>query len=165
MIILVMGVAGCGKTTLARALCDRLGWTLCDADELHPPANVAAMRAGRPLTDEDRGPWLDAIADLHGRWEAAGTSGATACSALKAAYRARMREKGPAFRLVYLDTDRDLARARVGSRPGHYFPTTLVDSQFAALEPPLPEEDAIWLKAGAPLEENVEAVIRAIGAA
>lgn len=159
-----MGVAGCGKTTLARALCDRMGWTLCDADDLHPAANVEAMRAGRPLTDADRAPWLDAIADLHGRWADTGVSGATACSALKAAYRARLREKGPPFHLVYLDTDRDLARQRVGNRPGHYFPTTLVDSQFAALEPPGPEEGAIWLKAGAALDDNVDAVIRAVRA-
>lgn len=163
MIVVVMGVAGCGKTTLARALCERLGWTLCDADDLHPPANVAAMRAGRPLTDADRAPWLDAIAALHADWQAAGISGATACSALRAAYRARLRANGPAFRLVYLDTDPDLARRRVGNRPGHYFPTSLVDSQFAALEPPGPEEDPIRLDAGADLSVNVEAVVRALG--
>ena len=104
MIVVVMGVAGCGKTTLARALCERLGWTLCDADDLHPPANVAAMRAGRPLTDADRAPWLDAIAALHADWQAAGISGATACSALRAAYRARLRANGPAF-LVFKNYD------------------------------------------------------------
>jgi gluconokinase len=138
--LIVMGVAGAGKTTLAHALAERLGWAFLDADALHPPANVEKMRAGQALTDADRAPWLAAVA----AWmDAQPGPCVVACSVLKRAYRAALMDGRPEARLVYIDASPDLVAARVADRPGHYFPASLVESQFHSLEAPGPDERPI----------------------
>lgn len=148
--LLVMGVAGSGKSTLGAALAARLGWPFQDGDALHPPANVARMAAGIPLTDLDRGPWLDAIA----AWIADHPEGVVACSALKRAYRARL-----AARVIYLRGDHDLIAGRLAVRAGHFFAPALLDSQFAALEPPGPDEHPIVVDCALPTDRQVAAVL------
>lgn len=128
----VMGVSGCGKSTIAAALAREIGVPFLEGDALHPPANVAAMAAGRPLDDAMRAPWLDAIAARLQQAEAPGL--VVACSALKRAYRARLAAGGPVT-FLHLVLSEAEARLRVGARPGHFMPDTLVASQFAALEP------------------------------
>lgn len=145
--IVVMGVAGCGKSTVAQALADRLGLPMIEGDALHPPANVAAMSAGRPLTDADRWPWLDAV----GAALAAAPGGAVAtCSALKRRYRDRLRAEAGDVLFVHLTGDRDLIAIRMSAREGHFMPLSLLDSQFAALEPPGPDENAVAADIAAP---------------
>lgn len=143
MILVVMGVAGSGKTTIARMLAERLGWRFQEGDALHPPANVAKMSAGTPLTDDDRWPWLHAIAAVIDTWRAEGTSGIVTCSALKRAYRDILIGNRPDVRLVHLAGDKPLIAARMAARKGHFMPTALLDSQFATLEPPGAEENPI----------------------
>src|SRR5579885_3441825 len=132
-----MGVSGCGKSSLAAELVRRLGWPFQEGDDLHPAANIAKMRAGIPLDDGDRLPWLDAVAAWIDARRAAGENGIVTCSNLKRAYR-------------------DLT---VGRRRGHYMPAALLDSQFAALEEPGPDEDAIVLPVAAPVAELAAALI------
>ncbi|MEU7901702.1 gluconokinase [Actinoplanes sp. NPDC049118] len=131
--IVVMGVAGCGKSTIGELLARRLGLEYAEADVFHPPANVAKMAGGRPLDDEDRLPWLAAIGD-HLRYRA-GTGVVVSCSALKRSYRDRLRAAAPRAWFVHLVLDEATAARRVSSRPGHFMPASLVASQFAALEP------------------------------
>lgn len=135
--IVIMGVAGCGKSSVGEALAVRLGIPYQDGDDLHPAASVAKMRAGIPLTDDDRWPWLDRVArDLHDRAPLI-----IGCSALRRAYRDRIRAgAGGPVRFIHLAGDRDLIAARMAQRQGHYMPLSLLDSQFAALEPPGPDE-------------------------
>jgi gluconokinase len=134
--VVIMGVAGCGKSSFAAALSQALGWQLIEGDEFHPVENVNKMRAGVPLTDEDRAGWLDVLAnELVQR----GPNAVLTCSALKKAYRDRLRQSVPALRFVHLDLTREQSIARVTQRPGHYFQPALVDSQFAALEKPVDE--------------------------
>jgi len=161
-VIVVMGVAGSGKSTLAAALAARLGWPFQEGDELHPAANVAKMAAGQPLTDADRWPWLDAIAALIGGWLAAGRSGVIACSALKQAYRRRLAAAGPGVRFVYMAGDEALVRGRLEARRGHYFPASLLASQFADLEVPTPDEGAVAAPIELPTDGQVEQVLRAM---
>lgn len=137
--IVVMGVCGTGKSTIGIQLADMLGWAYADADDFHPPANVAKMRAGTPLNDEDRAPWLATLRD-HLREN---PHTVLACSALKLRYRDVLREAATDIRFVYLHGDRDLLISRMGAREGHYMPSSLLDSQLAALEAPSTEE-AIW---------------------
>lgn len=140
-VIVVMGVAGTGKTTVGALLAGRLGWPYAEADDFHPAANVTKMAAGEPLTDEDRAPWLAAI----GRWideRAAGaTSGVVSCSGLRRVYRDQLREGRPQVRLVLLEGSRELITRRLAARHGHFMRVEMLDSQFAALEPPQPDED------------------------
>lgn len=133
----IMGVSGCGKTSVGQALAARLGIGFVDADDLHPPANVAKMRAGVPLTDADRAPWLDRVAAvLHDRAPVV-----VACSALRRAYRDRLRAgAGGPVTFVHLSGDRALIAARMAARHGHYMPPALLDSQLATLEPPTADE-------------------------
>jgi carbohydrate kinase (thermoresistant glucokinase family) len=130
-----MGVCGCGKTTIGEALANALGWTFYDADDFHPPANVAKMAAGRPLDDRDRWPWLDRIADELRAVLARGDHAVLACSALKKAYRERLQRAGD-VRIVYLKGDEATIAARLAARQHQYMPPTLLPSQFAALEEP-----------------------------
>jgi gluconokinase len=156
-----MGVAGAGKTTLARALAERLGWAFLDADALHPPANVEKMRAGRPLDDADRAPWLSAVA----AWiDAQAGPSVVACSALRRAYRAALMDGRPRARLVYLDASPELVAARVAGRADHYFPASLVESQFASLEPPGADEQPIVVAMAASTEAQVSEVLAQIPA-
>lgn len=154
--ILVMGVSGAGKSTVARGLAERLGGVYVDADDLHPEENVATMARGEPLTDELRWGWLDRVAEAMARTE---PFAVVACSALKRAYRDRLRAHLGDFPIVYLDGDYDLLRARMARREGHYMPVSLLDSQFAALEPPTGDEAAITVSVAPPPEEIVEAAL------
>jgi gluconokinase len=130
-----MGVCGCGKTTIGEALAQALGWPFFDADEFHPDANVAKMASGQPLTDADRWPWLDRIAEESQRVLARGEHAVLACSALKQAYRARLQRAGD-VRIVYLKGDQATIAARLAERRHKYMPASLLPSQFAALEEP-----------------------------
>jgi gluconokinase len=139
-IVLITGVSGSGKTTVGAMLAGRLGWQYADADSFHPPSNVEKMAAGQPLTDSDRGPWLEAI----GRWiderRAAHEPGIVTSSGLKRAYRDRLREDRPEVRAVFLDGSPELIASRMVKRQGHFFAPGMLDSQFAELEPPVPGE-------------------------
>lgn len=140
MILIVAGVAGSGKTTVGALLAGRLRWRFADADTFHPEANVAKMRAGVPLTDEDRAPWLRAVADWMDARIAAGQSGVVTCSGLKRAYRNQLLSGRPAATMIFLQAGRDVLVSRLDSRPGHFFREELLDSQLATLEPPEPDE-------------------------
>ncbi|WP_051722457.1 gluconokinase [Streptomyces albus] len=132
-VVVVMGVSGTGKTTVGRLLAAELGVPYAEADDFHPPANIEKMSAGIPLDDRDRAPWLDAIgAWAHGRL---GRGGVVSCSALKRAYRDRLRAAAPGLFFLHLAGDRALIAQRLGQRRGHFMPGALLDSQFAALEP------------------------------
>ena len=140
MILIVAGMAGCGKTTLGALLAGRLRWQFADADTFHPEANIAKMRAGIPLTDEDRQPWLRAVEDWIDARIAEGQSAVITCSALKRAYRDDLIDGRPEVTMVFLMVGREILDRRLLSRPGHFFPEKLLDSQFAALEPPTADE-------------------------
>jgi gluconokinase len=140
VIVIVAGVSGSGKTTVGARLADRLGWRFTDGDDLHPAANVAKMRAGIPLTDTDRWPWLRAIAAWMDEHIARGEDAVVACSALRRSYRDLLLDGRPAVRMVFLAPDREVLARRLASRHGHFFPEELLSSQFDALEPPAPDE-------------------------
>ncbi|MGW0944659.1 gluconokinase [Streptomyces sp. NPDC002623] len=132
-VVVVMGVAGTGKTTIGPLLAARLGVPYAEGDDFHPQANIAKMSAGTPLDDDDRWPWLDAI----GAWAdgRAGLGGVVSCSALKRSYRDRLRASAPGVVFVHLAGDRALIEDRMAHRQGHFMPTALLDSQFATLQP------------------------------
>jgi len=159
MIILVMGVSGVGKTTVGQALAQQLGWSFADADDFHPAANVAKMRAGIPLTDADRAPWLQSLRATIAFWLAAGQSAVLACSALKQAYREQLLV-GPEVKLVFLRADLNLIAERMAARHGHYMNPALLRSQFDVLEAP---RDALCLDATRPVSELVAAIRTSLG--
>jgi gluconokinase len=161
-VLVVMGVSGSGKSTLAARLAAELDCDLAEGDELHPPANVAKMAAGVALTDEDRAPWLAAVAAWIDAEIEAGRSGVVTCSALKRSYRDLLRR--PEVRFVYLEVGRAELERRLAVRRGHYMPASLLDSQLAALEPPQADEDVITVN-GDDLEVEAGRVLRALGAA
>jgi gluconokinase len=144
VIVILMGVTGCGKTTVGAQLAQDCGWAFFDADDFHPAANVAKMKRGAPLTDEDRWPWLDRLNALLLEHERQGKSLVLACSALKQVYRDRLARGCAAAHFVLLDGDRALIRARLAARQGHYMNPKLLTSQFAILERP---QDALRLDA------------------
>jgi gluconokinase len=154
MVILLMGVTGAGKTTVGLALAEGLHWQFVDADDYHPPANVAKMRKGIALDDADRAPWLAAVHDAIGHWVASGANVVLACSALKQAYR-RQLMVSPEVRLVYLRGAPDLIARRLSQRHGHYMDPGLLPSQFAALEEPA---DALVVDIDATVPEIVAAI-------
>jgi len=133
--IVVMGVSGSGKSTVAATLVDLLGFEFAEGDEFHPPANVEKMRAGIPLDDEDRWPWLRTLAAWIGDHEQAGRSDVVTCSALKRVYRDLLRDGHPSVWFAHVAVDADTLRERLGKRTGHYMPPSLLDSQMATLEP------------------------------
>lgn len=137
MIVIVMGVAGSGKTTIGRLLAKALGWPFYDADSFHPPENVRKMASGTPLTDEDRQPWLEGLRELIEALAEQEQNGVLACSALKRSYREKLESGAAEVRWVYLEADRDLIHARLADRRDHYMPAALAESQFAALEEPV----------------------------
>lgn len=137
-----MGVCGTGKSTVGEQLAAALGWAYADADNFHPPENVEKMRAGTPLNDVDRGPWLDHLRELLTTHQREQRGLVLACSALKSDYRRRLQPATPVS-FVFLHGTPALLAARMGSREGHYMPASLLDSQLATLEPPSPDE-AIW---------------------
>jgi carbohydrate kinase (thermoresistant glucokinase family) len=143
MILIVAGVSGCGKTTVGAMVAGRLHWRFADGDDFHPAANIEKMRAGIPLTDEDRWPWLRAIAAWMDDLIAQDESAVLPCSALKRSYRDILLDDRPEARMAFLAVDRDVLARRLAARHGHFFPAQLLDSQFAALEPPQPDERAV----------------------
>ena len=156
MIVVLMGVSGAGKTTIGERLAQRLGWPLIEGDDYHPAANVAKMAAGIPLEDEDRWPWLDALnRRIRGEDNAVVT-----CSALKESYRQRLLAGIADARIVYLHAPKAVIAARVAARKHRYMPASLLDSQFATLEPP---SAAIAVDVSGELEACVAAIIAALG--
>lgn len=154
-----MGVSASGKTALAGQIAARLGLRFVDADDLHPPANIARMSAGLPLDEDHRAPWLDLCA------AALGAGGVVlACSALRRAHRARLRAAAPDLRVIWLDIAPEQAAARMAARPGHFMPAQLAASQFATLEPPGQEEPALRLEAMQPPAALLAAALAAISA-
>jgi gluconokinase len=158
--LIVMGVSGSGKSTIASSLAGRLGWNYEDADKFHPASNVAKMRAGHPLTDEDRRPWLQAIADEIDRVCNSGTHAVVACSALKRDYRDILVHGRGDVRIIYLNGTQELIAGRLALRTGHFMPPGLLTSQFATLEPPAPNERAIVVSIDASVETIVDDIVR-----
>ena len=159
MIVVVMGVSGSGKSTTGTALARALGWPFVEGDDLHPPENVAKMAAGIPLTDDDRWPWLDRIVDELRALSKTSPDIVIACSALKQCYRDRLAPAGD-VRFVHLHGDRETIAARLALRHHRYMPATLLDSQFATLEPPT---DAIVVDIREGVETQVRKIVAALG--
>jgi len=158
LIAVVMGVAGSGKTTIGIALAQRLGWRFQEGDALHPPENVAKMRAGIPLDDADRAPWLRAVAAKIDEWRERGEAGVITCSALKRRYRDIVIGDRPGVHLIYLTASPALIAERLAGRRGHFMPASLLDSQLAALEPPGPDENPLTVAADAAVNSIVERI-------
>jgi gluconokinase len=156
-ILVVMGVAGTGKSTVAGLLAERLNWELQEGDDLHPPENVAKMSAGIPLDDEDRWPWLDAIAAWIKNKTERGEPGLVTCSALKRSYRDRLR--GPNVVFVFINGPREVIEARMARRQNHYMPVSLLHSQLATLEPPTSDENVLEINLSAEPKEQVAKVL------
>ena len=160
VIVVLMGVSGSGKTTIAALLAAALGWQFQEGDDLHPPANVEKMHSGIPLTDADRLPWLERIARQINGWRERGVSGVVTCSALKRTYRDIIIGSRQDVRLVYLKGAYDLIRRRLAARHEHFMPAALLDSQFAALEEPTADERPIVVDVGGKPGEIAIEIIR-----
>ncbi|MBT2503365.1 gluconokinase [Curtobacterium sp. ISL-83] len=158
-VLVVMGVSGSGKSTVAAMVAERLGWDFAEGDAMHPQANVDKMHAGTALTDEDRWPWLDVVAAWIGEHLASGRPGVVTCSALKRSYRDVLRAPGVVF--VHVAGDGSLIEGRMLVRTGHFMPTSLLTSQLATLEPPQADEAAITIAADrTPEDESAEVIDR-----
>lgn len=157
--LVVMGVSGSGKSTIAAALAARLSWSFEDGDRFHPASNVAKMSAGHPLTDDDRWPWLQAIADEIDRVCQSDGHVVIACSALKRAYRDVLVHGRDDVRIVYLDGSQALIAVRLASRKGHFMPVGLLDSQFKTLEPPQADERPLNVSIDAPVETIIDNIV------
>lgn len=155
--LVVMGVAGCGKSSLGQRCAEALGLPLLEGDDFHSAGNVAKMRSGIPLSDDDRATWLDTLAS---QLQAHPDGVVLTCSALKQRYRDRLRAAAPGLRFVFLDLTQEQARERVAARPAHLFPVSLVASQFATLEDPRDEPGVLHLDATLPLPDLGSAVVR-----
>lgn len=161
-VLLVMGVAGSGKTTVGRRLGERLDWDFADADGFHPEANLAKMSAGTPLTDEDRLPWLRTIGGWIDEHREAGRSGVVTCSALRRSYRALLTEGRPEVLPVFLDGDRSLIALRMARRSDHFFRPGMLDGQFRILECPAPDEHILVLPVTTPADDLVSLIAAAV---
>ena len=162
LVLVVMGVSGSGKTTVAKALAERLDWPFQEGDSLHPPANVEKMSHGIPLTDADRWPWLDKVAAWIDGQIDKGQSGVITCSMLKRSYRDKVIGTKPDVRLMFLDGDEDVLAERMAKRKNHYMPSSLLASQLAALERPMPEERPIVVDFEGSVDEVVEAALQLV---
>ena len=163
--IVVMCVAGSGKTTIGEKLAEQLGWVYEDGDSFHPKANVEKMSAGQPLTDDDRWPWLQAIADEIDRVCSRAGHVVISCSALKRPYRDVLVHGRGDVRIVYLDGTQDLIARRLAARKGHFMPPTLLESQFKTLQPPGPDENPVTVSIDAPVEQIVDDIVRKLASA
>ncbi len=158
MVIVVMGVSGCGKTTIGQSLADAFGWDFQEGDALHPQANIEKMSAGIPLNDDDRWPWLDRIASWIRDEQAQHRQGVISCSALKRSYRDRLRQSDANVSFVYIQVSRGELERRM-QRRHHFMPTSLLDSQLQTLEEPKPDEDALTVSG----EAGIDAIIAEVG--
>jgi len=163
-ILVIMGISGAGKSTIAEELAARLGWAFEEGDALHPEANVAKMHAGIPLTDADRQPWLEAVAAWIDGQRAKKQPGIITCSALKRAYRQAIVGDRPEVRLVYLRGARDVVAEHLAGRHGHFMPAALLQSQIDTLEEPTADEEPLTVDVGPPAEEVADKIIRLLGA-
>jgi gluconokinase len=159
MIVIMAGVSGSGKTTVGALLASRLGWRFADADGFHPAANVEKMRAGIPLTDDDRWPWLRAIAAWMDERIARGEPAVITCSALKRSYRDLLLDGRPGAWMIFLAADRQLLARRLAARHGHFFPGQLLGTQFDALEPPQPGERVLSVVPAEDPAATVDAIL------
>jgi ribose 5-phosphate isomerase A len=163
-VLVIMGVSGAGKSTIAQELAARLGWAFEEGDSLHPEANIAKMHAGMPLTDADREPWLKRVAAWIDGQRAKKQPGIITCSALKRSYRQIIIDRRPEARLVYLRGSRELIARHLAGRDDHFMPASLLQSQIDTLEEPGPDEDPLIIDLGPPPSEIAEAIIRLLGA-
>src|SRR5258707_939110 len=160
VVLVLMGVSGSGKTTVATILAGRLGWPFQEGDELHPQSNIAKMKAGQPLTDADRRRWLIAIADWVDRRLDAGETGVITCSALKRSYRDLVNRRGSGVVFVFLAGSAATIAPRLAARQAHFMPSSLLDSQFADLEDPDPDEPHIRVDIGPPPAAIADEILR-----
>lgn len=163
-VLVVMGVSGCGKSTFARMLSERLGCPLVEGDDLHPATNIAKMASGTPLTDVDRQPWLEQIGQQVAQWIGARQQGVVTCSSLKHAYRTTISGRHEQVCFVYLKGSRDGVGARLRERTDHFMPASMLDSQFATLEEPRDDEVVLELDASATCEDLLDAACAALRA-
>jgi len=164
-VLVLMGVSGCGKTTVAAILASRLGWPFEEGDALHPQANIEKMAAGHSLTDVDRWPWLAKVADWIDKRLDAGENGLITCSALKRSYRDLINRRGSGLMFVFLAGSKETIAARLAARHGHFMRASLLDSQFADLDEPAADEPAIRVEIGPPPAEIAEQIIEDLGLA
>ncbi len=157
--LVVMGVAGCGKSTVAQALQDRLGWAIAEGDDFHPASNIAKMSSGTPLTDEDRWPWLDLIVDWTAEQDRAGASTIVTCSALRRVYRDRLRAAPGRTVFLHLSGDADLLSGRLSARTDHFMPASLLPSQFATLEPLGDDEEGFVIDIDRTIDEIADLAV------
>ncbi len=161
--VVVMGVSGSGKSTVAKGIAGATGWTFAEGDDFHPAANVRKMASGTPLTDEDRWPWLRAIGEWLDERTRAGESAVVTCSALRRSYRDLLREGRPGLRFCELDAPSELISERLEHRKGHYMPPSLLPSQLATLEPLQPDEPGVRVSVAETPEEIVVNAIQRLG--
>lgn len=162
MIVVVMGVCGCGKSTVGKMIAGRKNWTFVEGDDLHPPSNMEKMASGKPLTDDDRWPWLDRIADEMRKIGDKGHSAVITCSALRQAYRDRLRTSGTDIRFIHLTGDPDIIRQRMELRLDHFMPPGLLDSQLATLEPAGPGESIVDIDIALTVEAAAETAMNGL---
>ncbi len=164
-VLIVMGVSGVGKSTIAEALAQKLGWKFQEGDDLHPPSNVQKMHAGIPLTDADRAPWLATIKRWIDARIEAGEPGLVTCSALRRSYRDTLIDGRAKVRILYLHSDEATIEDRIEHRTGHFMPASLLESQLQTLEEPAADENPITVEVAGTVEETVSAILRALDSA
>jgi gluconokinase len=162
-VVIVMGVSGSGKSTVAKGLSTVLGWEFAEGDDFHPEANVEKMRSGQPLTDEDRWPWLRAIGDWISTKQGRGESAVVTCSALRRAYRDVLRDGRPHVRFLHVTADTEVTRDRMQHRAGHYMPPSMLASQLATLEPLEPDEPGVAIGTEGSAAEVLDRALVALG--
>ncbi|OZI61739.1 gluconokinase [Bordetella genomosp. 11] len=163
VVLVLMGVSGCGKTTVAAILSGRLDWPFEEGDALHPQSNIDKMHAGQPLTDEDRAPWLEKVAQWVEECLDKGENGLITCSALKRSYRDIINRRGHGVQFVYLAGSKATIAARLAARHGHFMPPSLLDSQFDALQEPTADEPAIRVDIGPAPSAIANTIIQTLG--